>query len=155
VRRVGRARKRPFSMNAAVRNEKQGSVQVDLERPQPVAEQPPEAAAAPARPARSGRRTLLMVALPLLLVVGGGYVWLAGGRYEETENANLRQARVTIASEAAGRIVEVGVGENAVVKAGDVLFRVDPEPYRIALAQADAALSASRLNVEQLRASFH
>ena len=36
---------------------------------------------------------LLMVAVPLALAVGGGYFWLTGGRYQETENANLRQAQ--------------------------------------------------------------
>ena len=95
-----------------------------------------------------------MIAVPLALAAGGGYFWLTGGRYQETENANLRQAKVTIASEAAGRIVKVDVADNALVKAGDTLFEVDPEPYRIALSQADAALAAARLNVEQLRAAY-
>ena len=89
------------------------------------------------------------------MVVGGGYFWLTGGRYEETENANLRQARVTISSEASGRIVEVGVSDNQPVARGDVLFVVDPQPYRIALAQADAALAAARMQVEQLRAGYN
>ncbi|MCX7305473.1 MAG: HlyD family secretion protein [Hyphomicrobiales bacterium] len=113
----------------------------------------PQSTPAAAKPKRS-RRTLLMLAVPLALGVGGGYFWLTGGRYEETENANLRQARMTVASEEAGRIIEVNVADNAMVKAGDTLFVVDPEPYRIALAQADAALAASRLNVEQLRAAY-
>jgi len=121
--------------------------------PAPVALAPEPAPAAPAKPKRS-RRTLLMLAVPLALAAGGGYMWLAGGRYEETENANLRQAKVTVAAEAAGRIVEVDIADNASVKAGDKLFVVDPEPYRIALAQADAALAAARLNVEQLRAAY-
>jgi membrane fusion protein, multidrug efflux system len=108
----------------------------------------------PAPKKRRGVRAGLMLALPLLLAAAGGYVWATGGRFQETENANLRQARVTIASEAAGRVVSVGVHENQAVKAGDVLFVVDPEPYRIALAQADAALAAARLNVEQLRAAY-
>ncbi|RUM95493.1 HlyD family secretion protein [Pseudaminobacter arsenicus] len=115
---------------------------------QAVAEAPPVI-----RKRRLGR-VALMVAVPLALVVGGGYFWVTGGRYQETENANLRQAKVSIASEAAGRIVAVDVADNARVKAGDVLFSVDPEPYRIALAQADAALAAARLNVEQLRAAY-
>ena len=69
-----------------------------------------------------------MVAVPLALLAGGGYFWLTGGRYQETENANLRQAKVTIASEAAGRIVKVDVADNALVKAGDTLFRSTPSP---------------------------
>jgi membrane fusion protein (multidrug efflux system) len=71
----------------------------------------------------------------------------------KTENANLRQAR-NDRIEAPGRIVETQIADNKPVKAGDTLFVVDPEPYRIALAQADAALATARLNVEQLRAAY-
>lgn len=134
---------------------------LEMEQPvQPAApvEAPPQPAAAPvqapARKKRRGLRFLLMVALPLALVAAGGYVWVTGGRYEETENANLRQARLSIASDTAGRIVEANVDDNMAVKKGDVLFVIDPEPYRIALAQADAALASARLNVEQLRAAY-
>lgn len=119
----------------------------------------PQPTAAPApteKPVKKrGRgRFLLMAALPLAFIAGGSYVWITGGRYQETENANLRQARVNIASEAAGRIVKIGITDNAQVKAGDELFEIDPEPYRIALAQADAALAQARLQVEQLRAAY-
>lgn len=136
-------------------------------RPAPVIEAPqpepkPQAPAAPVNatvavaPRRKRRwgRTLLMAAVPLALIAGGSYVWVTGGRFQETDNANLRQARVTIASEASGRIVQTQIADNKPVKAGDTLFVVDPEPYRIALAQADAALAAARLNVEQLRAAY-
>lgn len=133
----------------AVAKVNENSQKTELESP---ASQPQPAAAAPAR--RNRGRFLVMAALPLALVAAGGYYWVTGGRYQETENANLRQAKVSIASEAAGRIVKVGVADNASVKAGDILFEVDPEPYRIALAQADAALAAARLNVEQLRAAY-
>lgn len=120
---------------------------------QPV--EPPARVATPApRKRRRWGRTALMLALPLALLAGGTYVWVTGGRYQETENANLRQARVTIASEAPGRIIETHVEDNMPVKAGETLFVVDPEPYRIALAQADAALAGARLGVEQLRASY-
>jgi membrane fusion protein (multidrug efflux system) len=118
----------------------------------PAVAQVPEVAALPKR--RRGGRFLLMAALPLALIAAGGYFWVTGGRYQETENANLRQAKVAIASEVAGRVVEVAVADNKTVKAGDVLFKIDPEPYRIALDQADASLAAAKLSVEQLRAAF-
>ncbi|RUW67273.1 HlyD family secretion protein [Mesorhizobium sp. M4B.F.Ca.ET.049.02.1.2] len=131
---------------------------------QPVAEAPAQPAAAPAelapspQPApkkqRRAGRFLLMVALPAALLAGGAYVWVTGGRYQETENANLQQAKVSIASDTAGRIVKVGIADNQLVKQGDVLFAVAPESYRIALAQAEAAVATARLNVEQLRAAY-
>lgn len=101
-----------------------------------------------------GKRVALMIAVPLALAIAGGYVWLTGGRYQETDNANLKQARITITSEIPGRIVSLNVHDNQEVKAGEVLFEVDPEPYRIALEQADAALAAARIGVEQLRAGY-
>ena len=134
----------------AVAKVNENSTKVELEG---VAVVPQQAAAPQPAPKKRGR-VLLMAALPLALVVGGGYFWVTGGRYQETENANLRQAKVNIASEAAGRIVKVDVSDNTTVKAGDVLFEVDPEPYKIALAQSDASLAAARLNVEQLRAAY-
>ncbi|TIW93183.1 MAG: HlyD family secretion protein, partial [Mesorhizobium sp.] len=53
----------------------------------------------PVKKKRRLGRFLLMVALPAALAVGGGYVWVTGGRYQETENANLQQAKVSIASD--------------------------------------------------------
>lgn len=112
-------------------------------------------AAPPAPPKRRrSLRKLLMVSVPLVLIVGGGYVWVTGGRFQETENANLRQPRVTVAAEIAGRVTAVKVEENMAVVAGDTLFIIDPEPYRIALDQANAALEGARLQVEQLRAAY-
>lgn len=119
---------------------------------QPVAAAP-QPAPLPKRKRRGGR-VLLMAVVPLALIAAGTYAWVSGGRYEETENANLRQARVAVTSEAAGRLVEVRIAENQQVRKGDVLFVVDPQPYAIALAQADAALAQARLGVEQLRAAY-
>ncbi|MEP6565538.1 MAG: biotin/lipoyl-binding protein, partial [Mesorhizobium sp.] len=102
----------------------------------PVAVAPPvQPAPVPVKKKRRLGRFLLMFALPAALIVGGGYVWVTGGRYQETENANLQQAKVSIASDTAGRIVQVDIADNQLVKQGDVLFAIDPEPYRIALAQ--------------------
>lgn len=147
-----------MTMNAVTKIEdgkraEAGVAKIDLEAPvHPAA--PASRPLAPAPRPRRGGRILLMLALPLALAAGGGWYWITGGRIQETENANLRQARVTISSETAGRIVNLRIADNMVVKEGDVLFAVDPEPYRIALAQADAALAQARLQVEQLRAAY-
>ena len=100
-------------------------------------------------------KKLLMATLPLALVLAGGWVWLDSGRYESTENAAVQQARISVASDISGRVTEVFVRDNDRVTAGQPLFRVDPEPYRIALAQADAALAQARLQVAQLRAAYN
>jgi membrane fusion protein (multidrug efflux system) len=61
---------------------------------------------------------------------------------------------VSLSADIAGRITAVNVGENQAVKAGTVLFTIDPQPYQIALDQANAALASARVNVEQLKVSY-
>lgn len=97
---------------------------------------------------RNNRR-ILMIAGPLVLLLAGGAYWLSGGRYVATENAYLHQARISVAAQVGGRVASVDVIDNQTVKAGDRLFAVDDTPYRLALAQADTAVAAARLGVEQ------
>ena len=69
-----------------------------------------------------------MVSLPLAMIAGGGYFWVTGGRYQDTENANVQQSKVMIASDTSGRIVEVNVAENKPVKAATCCFASIPSP---------------------------
>ena len=126
--------------------------------PTPVTAVPPAAATveAVAPPKKKGklRRNLLMFGLPLVLAGGGAYFYLNGGRFVDTDNAYVQQVKVSLSADVAGRVTEVDVAENQVVAAGDVLFKIDPEPYRIAMDQAEAALASARVNVEQLRVAY-
>jgi membrane fusion protein (multidrug efflux system) len=115
-----------------------------------VASTPIETVEAPAEKRRSWSRIALMVSFPLLIALGGGHVWRTSGRYVSTDNAYVRQDMISISPDVSGRIVAVNVGENQRVKAGDVLFQIDPEPYRIALEQADATLATARVSVSTM-----
>ncbi len=147
-------------MNAVSKIDEKDAAKLEMEQPTPAAQPaiaappPVETLAVPPKKKSRSLRLLLMVSVPLILVAAGGYYWVTGGRYEETENANLQQATLSIAANVPGRIVEVNVADNKPVKKGDVLFAVDPEPYKIALAQADAAVANARLGVEQLRSAY-
>lgn len=109
-------------------------------------------AVAPRR--RRSRRIFLLASVPVLLILGGGYAWLTGGRYISTDNAYVQQTHVAISSDVSGKIEDVLVRENQKVKAGDILFRIDPASYKIALDAADAALAQARLQIQQLQASY-
>ncbi len=108
----------------------------------------------PAAKARPLRKVLVMASVPLLLLLGGGGWWLSGGGTESTENANLHQPRISVAASVSGRVVSVNVHELEHVAAGDLLFQVDPEPYQLAIAQAEASVNAARLQVQQLKAAY-
>jgi membrane fusion protein (multidrug efflux system) len=99
-------------------------------------------------------RTLALFGVPALVLAGALVFWLQGGRYASTENAFVKADIAQIASEVAGRIAEVRVRDHATVAAGDVLVRLDPEPYRLALAKADAEIESARNGVEQLKVSL-
>jgi membrane fusion protein (multidrug efflux system) len=92
-------------------------------------------------------RLALMFAVPLIILAVATYFYVTSGRFISTDNAYVQQDVVSVSPDVSGRIVEVKVRENQRVKAGDVLFRIDPEPYRIALAQADADLATARVQV--------
>jgi len=100
------------------------------------------------------RRRLLMLSVPLLVLLVGGYMWLTSGRYVSTDNAYVQQDKVSIAAEIGGRIVEVNVRENQQVKQGDLLFRIDPQPFRIALEQAEAQIAEAQVSVAEKRSEL-
>ncbi len=104
-----------------------------------------------AQPKRKWRRIALMLAVPLLLVAIGLYVWLTGGQSVSTDNAYVQQDKVSISSDITGRVIAVEPQESQAVKRGDVLIRIDPRPFAIALAQAEANLASARLQVSELR----
>ncbi len=99
-------------------------------------------------------RSLALIGVPVLVLAGALFFWLQGGRYATTENAFVKADIAQMASEIAGRIVDVRARDHQTVAAGDVLLRLDPEPYRLALAKADAEVDAARAAVEALKVSL-
>lgn len=106
------------------------------------------------KPGRRWLRPLLMFGVPAILLAVVGYFWLTSGGSVSTDNAYVQQDKTSVSSDVAGRIVEVGVKENQPVKAGALLFRIDPEPYRIAVAQAQAAIAAAQVQLNTDRVSY-
>jgi len=129
--------------------------QIDVTTARPVDPDPaPAPAPATDKPRSRWRRPVLMLSVPLILAAVAAYFWLTTGRFVSTDNAYVQQDKVSVSSDVAGRIVEVAVRENQPVKAGDLLFRIDPEPYRIALAQANAAIANAQVQITTLKANY-
>ncbi len=101
------------------------------------------------------RRLMLMMSFPLALALAGLGYWVLTADSISTDNAYVHQDVVSVSAEVNGQIVEVAVHENQQVKAGDLLFRIDPEPYRVALAQADAQIAAAQVNLGELSSKYH
>ena len=90
---------------------------------------------------RRYRRVLLLVVLPLVALLAGVTFYLNGGRYVTTDDAYVGAQKVLITPDISGKIEKVVVKEGQQVKTGDVLFEIDPVPFRLALAQAQAPRS--------------
>jgi membrane fusion protein (multidrug efflux system) len=97
---------------------------------------------------------LALIGVPVLIVLGALVFWLQGGRHISTENAFVKADIAQIASEIPGRIMELGVRDHSSVAAGDVLLRLDPANYRLALAKAEAEVDSARAAVEQMKANL-
>lgn len=103
--------------------------------------------------AREKRRTLLLVVVPLIALVGGVAFYLSGGRYASTDDAYVGAQKVLITPDISGKIEKVLVKEGQRVKAGDELFEIDPVPFQFALQQAKATLETARTNYDNLRSN--
>jgi membrane fusion protein (multidrug efflux system) len=92
-----------------------------------------------------------MLIVPLLIALGLVYYFFAGAGTVSTDNAAVKQDIVSVSAQVNGPIVEVRVKDGDHVKRGDVLYRIDPDTYRVALEQAQAQLAAAKLQTTQLR----
>jgi membrane fusion protein (multidrug efflux system) len=99
---------------------------------------------AQAKPRRKLGRLALMLSFPLALIIGASIYWFGLQGKESTSDAYLKQDKVSVSAQVGGRIVEVDVKENQHVNKGDLLFRIDPQPYKIALDEADAAIASAQ-----------
>jgi membrane fusion protein (multidrug efflux system) len=122
---------------------------------QPEGVPPPLPTSADSTPAsdRSRRRTILFALLPIALVVGG-YFYVTGGAVMSTDNAYVQADMVGVSTDVVGIVSEVSVHDNQNVAKGDVLFKLDDLPYRLALDRSNAQLANTRNDLLALRTSY-
>jgi len=112
------------------------------------------AAAKPGGPdRRRWPRWGLFALLPLVLAVGL-YWYATGGRIMATDDAYVEAEKVGISTDVAGIVQDVNVHENDHVAAGQVLYRLDPRPFQIALDDAKATLAQTALAIEAMKQDY-
>ena len=97
-------------------------------------------------------RLIAMLIVPVLIVAGSLVWWFGQPNQISTDNAYVKQDIVSIGGEVNGLVVAVNVRENQQVEAGDVLFRIDPSTFQVAMRQADAQIASAQANVTALQA---
>jgi membrane fusion protein (multidrug efflux system) len=111
-------------------------------------------AAMPGMTLRERLRRPMLVAFPILLAVVGAAYYLAEEPFVSTDDAFVRAAQESINARVPGQVVKIAVKDNQRVHKGQLLFRIDPAPYQIAIEQADAQLSSARIQIEALKATY-
>jgi membrane fusion protein (multidrug efflux system) len=94
---------------------------------------------------RKNRWPIIILGLVVVLAIAGGVVyWLMTRDYESTDDAYTDGNSIVIAPKISGYVTELDVNDNTMVKAGQVLFKIDPRDYIAARDQARAALSIAK-----------
>jgi membrane fusion protein (multidrug efflux system) len=107
-----------------------------------------------ARARRARYRKPLLFAAPVVVIVGGLFIYLHGGRTQATDDAYVQSVKVQVSANVAGRVVAVGVTNNQRVRTGQMLFRLDPAPYQAKVDEAAAKLASARLRIGSLQANY-
>jgi membrane fusion protein, multidrug efflux system len=121
----------------------------------------PDAAGEPTTAKRAGLkglvrrnlRMILLVVVPAIAAVAGLGFYLSGGRYISTDNAYVGAQKVLITPDISGKVSRIVVREGQHIAPGDILFEIDPEPFKLALAQAQAKLASVRVDLANLKAN--
>jgi membrane fusion protein, multidrug efflux system len=128
----------------------------DTPRQQP--DRPAEFAAvvpgnAPQRPQRRSIRRAMFALLPLALI-GGAYWYVAGGQVMSTDDAYVNAETVGISTDVSGIVQQLDVTENLHVDKGQVLYRLDPRQFQIALDNAKANLAQTALTIASMKQDY-
>ncbi|MGO9698564.1 MAG: HlyD family secretion protein [Xanthobacteraceae bacterium] len=98
-------------------------------------------------------RWVLFALLPLALIAGG-YWYFTGGQVMSTDDAYVNAEKVGISTDVSGIVQEVAVKDNEHVAAGQVLYRLDPRQFQIALDNAKANLAQIALTIESMKQDY-
>lgn len=118
-----------------------------------IEESPGEPVADPPTRLQRLRRPLMWLAA-VAIVGGGAYLYITSGHYQSTDDAYTQAATVSISANVPGRVSEVNVQDNEMVRRGAVLFRLDDAPFRIAVSDAAARVAATRLQIASLKSIY-
>jgi membrane fusion protein (multidrug efflux system) len=157
--RAGEANVHRLDRSLSIANERPGAARVTRpEDRKPDASPSGEprgsqvAASAPAS-RKSQRRTVMFALLPVVLIVGG-YFYVTGGAVMSTDNAYVQADMVGLSTDVAGIVTQVLVHDNQKVAKGDILFKLDPLQFQLALDRAEAQIGNTRNDLVALQASY-
>jgi membrane fusion protein (multidrug efflux system) len=123
-----------------------------------TAKEPPNATQSVATQWRRPSRTKLIrwasFALLPVALVAGAYWYVTGGAVMTTDDAYVEADKVGISTDVSGIVQDVDVSDNQHVAAGQILYRLDPRQFQIALENAKANQAQTALNIESMKSDY-
>jgi membrane fusion protein (multidrug efflux system) len=99
-------------------------------------------------------RRVLMIGGVVVVAVAALGAWLTGGRYVSTDDSYIASAKLMVSTDVSGLVQTVNVKEGQYVNQGQVLFTLDPTPFKIALQNAQSQLAQTVQTVESTKADY-
>jgi membrane fusion protein (multidrug efflux system) len=113
----------------------------------------PAAAAIAAAP-KSGKRKFVLMGIVSLLALAalsyGGYYTLVGRFYVSTDDAYVRANNTLLGARVSGHIAAILPGDNVLVRAGEVIFKIDDGDYRIAVDAARSRIATQQATIDRI-----
>ena len=106
------------------------------------------------RPARSQRLRWTLFALLPIAAAAGAYWYVTGGQIMSTDDAYVEADKVGISTDVSGIVQDVDVHDNQHVSSGQILYRLDPRQYQIALDNAKANLAQTALAIDAMKQDY-
>jgi membrane fusion protein (multidrug efflux system) len=126
------------------------------EAPQKLPERPAKNSRAPQEERASHRpwtRWAFFAVLPLALIVTG-YWYVTGGKVMSTDDAYVEADTVGISTDVPGIVKEINVANNQHIDPGQILYRLDPQQFQIALDNAKANLAQTALTIDAMKQDY-
>jgi len=103
------------------------------------------------KPRRRPVRLIVLFVLVVVLGVAGYFLLRYFGSYESTDDAQIDGHLNAVSARINGQVNDVLVEDQQVVKKGDVLVKIDPRDYEVAVAKAEADLADAKASLESSR----
>jgi membrane fusion protein (multidrug efflux system) len=117
-------------------------------------EAPSIAASPAAAPSKSGKSKFILLGLGALLLLGAAsyatYYAFIGRFYVSTDDAYVRANNTTLGARVSGHIASILPGDNTIVRAGDVVFKIDDGDYRIAVDAARSRIATQQATIDRI-----
>ena len=99
-------------------------------------------------------RFVLMLVIPIAGLIYGAEIWAKSLRYISTENAYVKSHVLAVSADVSGRVVEINAHDNLTISKGDILFRIDPQPFQLEVDAVLAQMDDVKLQIQAKKMAY-